>query len=428
MSPVEGTAEAAGTRKQQRGVALYHIMVVDDAEGLAHLESLLAGAARLRARLHHVPRVQDAEEAIFEWNFDACLLSYRVADRSSSDLLRLVKARELTLPIVVLADEPDDEVDDEVMSLGAADFIPKHELNANLLQRTILHGMARVQAEHALRKSEEDYRELAEFASATLHNVANLLNSASISCERATRVLMGSRVANLKRTVRMMAEYDGPPEKFFLEDPRGKMLTSYLPELSDMLTSENEELGKELDSAFHKLRLMSDIIAWRKPETRRGREQRELDLVSLLEEALEVKGSAILRYNVSVRRRYRVRPMIEGNRPNLVHVLINLVKNAVEAMAHTSGSRLLQVEVYEKDGLAHLSIRDTGCGIDAEQERNLFQYGFTTKKDGHGYGLHFCAKVISELGGTIDAYSEGEGEGATFDISLPVVAVKAYVD
>ena len=83
---------------------------------------------------------------------------------------------------------------------------------------------------------------------------------------------------------------------------------------------------------------------------------------------------------------------------DLVNVLINLIKNAVEAMQNEDkDSRILKFESHNEDGMCKLYISDTGCGIDSEQLHNLFSFGYTSKSEGHGFGLHSCRSIIRDM-------------------------------
>jgi len=68
---------------------------------------------------------------------------------------------------------------------------------------------------------------------------------------------------------------------------------------------------------------------------------------------------------------------------------------------------------------ARISVIDNGVGIDPEVMSRLFGHGFTTRKSGHGFGLHSAALAASELGGSLKAMSDGVGKGATFLLTLP---------
>jgi len=64
---------------------------------------------------------------------------------------------------------------------------------------------------------------------------------------------------------------------------------------------------------------------------------------------------------------------------------------------------------------------DNGIGIPVENLQQIFQHGYTTKTEGHGFGLHSSANTAGEMGGQLTAFSEGPGCGARFDLNLPIV-------
>jgi C4-dicarboxylate-specific signal transduction histidine kinase len=116
-------------------------------------------------------------------------------------------------------------------------------------------------------------------------------------------------------------------------------------------------------------------------------------------------------------------PVVLAPRAKVVHVLVNLVKNGIEAMREAPPERrVLTLQLRGLAGQVELRVNDAGVGIAAEQLLQVFRYGFTTKKDGHGFGLHSCANLVARLGGTIHAESSGPERGATFVVRFPASA------
>jgi signal transduction histidine kinase len=76
-------------------------------------------------------------------------------------------------------------------------------------------------------------------------------------------------------------------------------------------------------------------------------------------------------------------------------------------------------------GCVRVQVKDNGIGIAPENLVKIFSHGFTTKKEGHGFGLHTCALAARDMGGSLVAESEGLGRGATFTLELPIAAAKA---
>ena len=79
----------------------------------------------------------------------------------------------------------------------------------------------------------------------------------------------------------------------------------------------------------------------------------------------------------------------------------------------------LKVRVANGQGRVSISVMDNGIGIPPENMTRIFNHGFTTRKDGHGFGLHSGALAAKEMGGSLTADSHGPGQGATFTLELP---------
>ena len=112
---------------------------------------------------------------------------------------------------------------------------------------------------------------------------------------------------------------------------------------------------------------------------------------------------------------------IETDKNNLIEILVNLVQNARQSMtSSTSNVNRLTLRVH-RTGPARvlIEVEDTGVGITPDCMGKVFHLGFTTKEDGHGYGLHTAAIAAREMGGALWASSAGEGLGATFTLELP---------
>ena len=116
--------------------------------------------------------------------------------------------------------------------------------------------------------------------------------------------------------------------------------------------------------------------------------------------------------------------MLSVERHKVVQMLVNLISNAASAIERSGrpqGTLTLRIRA-EGSKAVTFEVGDNGIGIPAENMARLFQYGFTTREGGHGFGLHSCAITALELGGEIKAASEGAGKGACFMLTLPVQA------
>jgi signal transduction histidine kinase len=103
----------------------------------------------------------------------------------------------------------------------------------------------------------------------------------------------------------------------------------------------------------------------------------------------------------------------------VLQVLINLVGNARNALEPIEGERRLVLTSVITAGRLRLSVADNGVGISPEVVPRLFTHGFTTRPDGHGFGLHASAIAAREMGGSLGVVSDGPGLGATFTLDIP---------
>ena len=110
-----------------------------------------------------------------------------------------------------------------------------------------------------------------------------------------------------------------------------------------------------------------------------------------------------------------------------VQILANLLSNARDAIGEQpQGSKVLTVRLSPAPpGSFQIAVEDSGIGISSEAMRRVFEFGFTTKKDGHGFGLHSSAALAREMGGELSARSHGTGRGACFTLRLPMAGSEA---
>ena len=167
------------------------------------------------------------------------------------------------------------------------------------------------------------------------------------------------------------------------------------------------------------------IVAAQQTYARRGGSVEELDVAELIEHALVMYFSTST--EVAVHREHRGVGRVMVDRHKLLQIMGNLLSNARHALRErTQGPRELTVRLRAvPGGFFAIEVEDTGVGIGAESMKRLFEFGFTTKKDGHGFGLHASANLAKEMGGELSARSEGVDRGACFTVRLPVAAAEA---
>ena len=266
---------------------------------------------------------------------------------------------------------------------------------------------------------------MAEVATGVLHNVGNVLNSVNVSTTLVAEQVKMSKVANLAKAVALMDEHAADLSGFMTNDPRGKQMPGYLAQLARHLAAEQATLLKETDELRKNIEHIKDIVAMQQSYAKVSGVTETLTISDLVEDALRMNASALTRHKVQVIREYAEVPPIIIDKHKVLQVLVNLIRNAKYACDESGRmDKQMTVRVANGEGRIKIAISDNGVGIPAENLLRIFNHGFTTRKDGHGFGLHSGALAARELGGSLSVRSGGLGEGATFTLELPVNLAK----
>lgn len=263
---------------------------------------------------------------------------------------------------------------------------------------------------------------MAEVATGVLHNVGNVLNSMSVSSTVVMDALRRSPLGDLGRAAALLRERDGDLVEFLAMDPKGRLLPEYLGRLADQLTSERANLVNEMNAVGSHIQHIKEIVAMQQNYARVSGAYEALSVPMLVDDALQMNAAAFARHEVAVIREFAADlPPVHADRHKVLQILINLFSNAKYAMdAHAGSDKKLVVRAVRSNaGRVQICVRDSGAGIAPENLVRIFRHGFTTRKDGHGFGLHSSANAAAEMNGSLTAHSDGPGRGASFTLELP---------
>jgi signal transduction histidine kinase len=264
---------------------------------------------------------------------------------------------------------------------------------------------------------------MAEVATGVLHNVGNVLNSLGVSATLVLAGLRDSRVGNVQRVAKLLTEQGDQLGGFLENDPRGREVRSYLTNLGENLCAENRALLADTQAIAGHVEHIGKIVAAQQSYARRGGVTEEVDVTELVDQAIAFNFTDST--DVTVTRDYQFAPRLTLDRHKLIQVLGNVLSNARHALRdQTQGRRILTVRIRAiAAGSFAIDVEDSGIGIETTVLQRLFEFGFTTKKDGHGFGLHASANLAKELGGELSGHSNGPGCGARFTLRIPFSAV-----
>jgi PAS domain S-box-containing protein len=268
---------------------------------------------------------------------------------------------------------------------------------------------------------------MAEIATNVLHNVGNILNSVTVSAGLVRGALRTSRAQGLAQAMRMMDEHADRLGEFLATDEKGRLLGEYLREISLALDAEQRQMITELEQLGRGIDHIRDVVAMQQSYAGTAGVVTAVRINDLVEDAVRINGQKLERDQVTVVRELAWLPKARLDRARVLQVLVNLIGNASEALrANPPEARRVTVRADAVAGnRLRISVQDEGEGISAVNLTRIFAHGFTTRKHGHGFGLHSCAQAASEMQGTLTVHSDGPECGATFTLELPLETVDA---
>jgi signal transduction histidine kinase len=264
---------------------------------------------------------------------------------------------------------------------------------------------------------------MAEVATGVLHNVGNVLNSVNVSAAVLRDTVAASELPQLRRAADLLRTHAADLPGFFAGDPRAQLLPRFLDELAAQLAAEHARLATELSGLTQNIEHIKEIVAMQQSYASAAAVVEQIDPAEVFAQALNIQRASLDRGHVRVHRDFPPDlPTLATDRHNVLQILTNFVANSIHATAvNPPDRREITAQILPRaDGTLAFTVRDNGVGIAPENFPHLFTLGFTTRKNGHGFGLHAGALAARALGGTIDFASDGPGTGASFTLLLPL--------
>lgn len=263
---------------------------------------------------------------------------------------------------------------------------------------------------------------MAEVATSVLHNVGNVLNSVNVTATLLKERLEKSAVSLFAKVMALMNEHSGDMGVFLATDPKGKQVPAVLNQLSKYLVAERDGMLSEIDQLRQNIDHINNIVAMQQGYAKVSGLVETVEVSDLVETALRLNADELTRKKIQLVRDYHEHlPEITVDKHKVLQILVNLIRNARYAFDESRREdKRLTMSIKSESDRVRIGVVDNGVGITPESMTHIFSHGFTTRKDGHGFGLHSGALVAKELGGSLTAHSDGPGTGATFILELPV--------
>jgi signal transduction histidine kinase len=270
---------------------------------------------------------------------------------------------------------------------------------------------------------------MAEIATNVLHNVGNVLNSVNISASIVADRVKKPRSSGLGKVAALLREHETDLAGFVATDERAKHLPVYLAQLAEHLAQDQQRTLQELDLLRKNIDHIKDIVSMQQSYSKLVGVPERLAIANLVDDALRMNAGAFTRHGVNLKCEFEDVPEIVVEKHKVLQILVNLLRNARHACeASGKPEREVVMRIARQEQGVQLAVIDNGIGIHEDHMTRIFSHGFTTKKDGHGFGLHSGALAARELGGALRVHSAGPGQGATFTLDLPLKSPEAIYE
>jgi signal transduction histidine kinase len=227
-----------------------------------------------------------------------------------------------------------------------------------------------------------------------------------------------------KQTTDLMRAQGADLPRFLSADPRGQLVPTLIIELVDQIVAGCAGNAKEVGHLLEKVDHVKQIVATQQDYAKSGGVIQVVAPAELFEEATRIANASINRHGVVVTRDLADVDRIETDRHQAIQILVNFITNAIQAVKpRPAGDRRISLQLAKADDHVQFIVADNGVGITTENLQKIFQHGFTTRRDGHGFGLHSGAIAASALGGRLNVHSDGPDRGARFTLTLPTQRV-----
>ncbi len=297
-----------------------------------------------------------------------------------------------------------------------------------------LHFISQVQDISKRKTAEEDLAQthkqlleasrlsgMAEVATNVLHNVGNVLNSVNVSATVAAECVLNSRMPNLVRVATLLREHQDSLGTY-LSTEQGRHIPTYLEQLAREGKEQQHAAIQELELLRTNIDHIKKIVVMQQSYAKVSGLTELVNVHDLVEDSIRINEDDLSKHRIQVIRQFdTVAAALSVEKHKALQILVNLIRNAMQACDDLPADRrCITLSVAQVEDRIHISVSDNGTGIATENITRIFAHGFTTRKEGHGFGLHSGALAAADLGGSLRAHSEGPHQGATFTLELPL--------
>jgi PAS domain S-box-containing protein len=261
-----------------------------------------------------------------------------------------------------------------------------------------------------------------EIAADVMHDVGNAVVGFGSYLTRIRRMQEENHPANLES----LAEYlnvQHPALTSALGEEKATAVIKMMKGISLTQKTNQEEMNKTIEDQFNIIGHIQEILNIQRQyiSGRESQERKPVNLRSLVTDAVSMLNGTLDKMAISVSSDMPLSlPHIRGDRTKLMQVILNLLKNSIEAIDKDAANKNISISAEACPEKLAIQIRDNGAGFDPSVSGQLFRRGFTTKSAGTGLGLYNCRSILESHDGCINITSEGKGKGTLATINFKV--------
>jgi signal transduction histidine kinase len=261
-----------------------------------------------------------------------------------------------------------------------------------------------------------------EISSDILHDIGNAIVGFGSYLTRIRRSLEQNNLENLQNLAGFFTAHQ-PSIATAIGEAKAGAVASMLNSLNLAQKATQDEVHKSITEQLNIISHIQEILNIQRQYVmgQESPEKKPTNIRSIIRDCLSMLFASIDKRAIFVTLDTSVEsPIIEGEHTKLMQVMLNLIKNSIEAIDMNAAEKNISIRMYRQEDLLILEVKDSGCGFDKNTGDRLFERGFTTKSSGTGLGLNNCRAIIENHAGTIAITSEGPGKGSLTTIKLKI--------
>ncbi|HKC37841.1 MAG TPA: triple tyrosine motif-containing protein, partial [Chitinophagaceae bacterium] len=263
-----------------------------------------------------------------------------------------------------------------------------------------------------------------EIASEVMHDIGNAISGFGSHLTRIKRMQENGNVKNLTSLITFFEE-----QKIIMANAIGESKSdAVIKMLGGIAQTQHDNEHETIKSVTEQLNIVSNIeeilnIQRKYISGYESKDRKTVNLKNVIDDSLSMLSGFINKSNIDVSLNIaNDLPPIKGDRTKLMQLLLNLIKNSMEATEENKHEKNICINAFIDINKLVLQVRDNGKGFDGEVAGQLFNRGFTTKASGKGYSLYNCKTIVESHEGTIDISSEGPDKGTITTIGFKILA------